>query len=631
MRRSGKKAAAVLLASALLGRDALAQSAATLLPNAEQTFVDSNGAPLAAGKVYFYIPNSTTPKATWQDSGEATPNTNPVVLDSAGRAIIYGSGTYRQVVKDLFGNTIWDQLTQGNSSGGTYVTPQAFGAKCDGVTNDRTAFFNANAAAVSTGMGLLVQGGGPGECVIGSNLSLTAPLIFVPGGILLPSNGTTITLSNSLQAGTFQIFDPSAGGLIRGTPKVHSVLPEWWGAHSDNTNAPVTTLAIQSAFDLVDNSSLPTGEIDLFGSQYSLNATITKPLSNFCPNLVGGGVGATFVGLVGKSVETPVFEFIGGSGVNCEGGVKGVTIVGDGNTVGVEWMGQDGAYANIGFQSGKMPFLWCNCASTVFSENDVGTVQETNSNGITNMFGEMRVNNSGAASFRGSGIGDDSVVSITGSQTPPFLLLDNSALWYQGQFGFQLTADDSGTGTLTIIHDLSALPPQAARGSMRIETVSGPVLTMSPDSPFYFGGRVTLNGADFGSTTGLIVSNLVLYGEFFIGADNVFHVHQAALYNVQDAISTTAYSPNPPFHEGVQTYYVLVKNADNSYNWQGTVIVQSQGGSGGVCTVATVTSHLYNDTHSYGAPTITCAMDAPVFTNGNYTTGFGAIYNVSAQ
>lgn len=84
---------------------------ATLLPNGQQTFEDNNGNPLAGGSVYFYIPNTTTPKNTWQDSSQTTLNTNPVVLDSAGRAIIYGNGSYRQIVKDSVGNTIWDRQT----------------------------------------------------------------------------------------------------------------------------------------------------------------------------------------------------------------------------------------------------------------------------------------------------------------------------------------------------------------------------------------------------------------------------------------------------------------------------------------------------------------------------------------
>lgn len=92
--------------------------AATLLPPGEQTFFDDNGDPLSLGKVYFYIPSTLTPKDTWQDAGQSILNTNPVTLDAAGRAIIYGSGTYRQIVKDANGSTVWDQLTADTSAGG---------------------------------------------------------------------------------------------------------------------------------------------------------------------------------------------------------------------------------------------------------------------------------------------------------------------------------------------------------------------------------------------------------------------------------------------------------------------------------------------------------------------------------
>lgn len=85
--------------------------AASLLPNGEQQFIDGNGVPYAGGSVYFYIPNTATPKNTWQNSGETILNTNPVILDAAGRAIIYGDGDYRQVLQDSLGNTVWDQLT----------------------------------------------------------------------------------------------------------------------------------------------------------------------------------------------------------------------------------------------------------------------------------------------------------------------------------------------------------------------------------------------------------------------------------------------------------------------------------------------------------------------------------------
>lgn len=93
----------------------------TILPPGKTTFFDANGDPLAAGEVYFYIPNTDTPKNTWQNAALSILNMNPVELDAAGTALIYGTGAYRQLVKDVDGNTIWDQQTNGIDSG-TYST-----------------------------------------------------------------------------------------------------------------------------------------------------------------------------------------------------------------------------------------------------------------------------------------------------------------------------------------------------------------------------------------------------------------------------------------------------------------------------------------------------------------------------
>lgn len=94
----------------------LCMGQASQLPNGMQTYVDLNGVPLTGGSVCFYIPSTLTPKQTWQDAGETVANTSPcVTLDSAGRAVVYGSGEFRQILKDQFGNTIWDQVTWGTT------------------------------------------------------------------------------------------------------------------------------------------------------------------------------------------------------------------------------------------------------------------------------------------------------------------------------------------------------------------------------------------------------------------------------------------------------------------------------------------------------------------------------------
>lgn len=108
LRRLTQAAIAIGL-NVLLSLPAFGQ--ASLMPNAKQTFVDGNGNPYAAGKVFMYVPNTTTKKNTWQNSGQTNLNVNPVILDAAGRATIFGIGSYRQVLQDANGVSVWDGVT----------------------------------------------------------------------------------------------------------------------------------------------------------------------------------------------------------------------------------------------------------------------------------------------------------------------------------------------------------------------------------------------------------------------------------------------------------------------------------------------------------------------------------------
>ena len=83
----------------------------SLLPEAQQQFLDQNGAPLAAGLVYHYVPGTTTPASTWADPALSVLNPNPVQLDMGGRATIWGNTQYRQIVVDVLGNQIYDLVT----------------------------------------------------------------------------------------------------------------------------------------------------------------------------------------------------------------------------------------------------------------------------------------------------------------------------------------------------------------------------------------------------------------------------------------------------------------------------------------------------------------------------------------
>lgn len=81
------------------------------LNEARCVFVDANGAPLVGGTVAFYEPGTLTPADTWQDYDKQILNSNPITLDALGSAPIWGSGRYRQILKDSLGNLIWDKET----------------------------------------------------------------------------------------------------------------------------------------------------------------------------------------------------------------------------------------------------------------------------------------------------------------------------------------------------------------------------------------------------------------------------------------------------------------------------------------------------------------------------------------
>ena len=83
---------------------------ATYIPPARTTFFDNNGLPLAGGYVIMYLPNTETLGQIYQDAAGTMPQEIPLRLDAAGRTKLYGTGNYRQIVTDVDGNLIWDEL-----------------------------------------------------------------------------------------------------------------------------------------------------------------------------------------------------------------------------------------------------------------------------------------------------------------------------------------------------------------------------------------------------------------------------------------------------------------------------------------------------------------------------------------
>ena len=85
----------ILFASVLCFWRLSAQNAAGIVVNPVFLGLNNNGQPIAGGKLCSYAAGTSTPQALWQNAAGTISASNPVVLDSAGRAVIYGEGNYK--------------------------------------------------------------------------------------------------------------------------------------------------------------------------------------------------------------------------------------------------------------------------------------------------------------------------------------------------------------------------------------------------------------------------------------------------------------------------------------------------------------------------------------------------------
>ncbi len=87
-------------------------------------FYPGTGAPLAGGFVRTYVPGTSTPKQTYQDPAASIINPFPLVLDSAGSALMYGIGAIEIRTTDALGNAIpgYSGVVSGTPPSGTAIT-----------------------------------------------------------------------------------------------------------------------------------------------------------------------------------------------------------------------------------------------------------------------------------------------------------------------------------------------------------------------------------------------------------------------------------------------------------------------------------------------------------------------------
>lgn len=287
---------------------------ASLLPNGVQQFFTPNGKPISNGSVTHYVPSTTTPKTTWQDSAETTPWPTTIPLNSGGFPAsgsnihgIYGDGSYRQIVKDQYNNVIWDVPTasaSGSGGGGGpsigdgqlpgamqpwagFVAPPNW-AFAFGQALSRTTYSNllANITYTST---VVCGSGSPTITAIADTSQITVGAAFeascaTPGLAVVSKTASTVTLNGNANVsgtvtGTFFPWGDGDQATTFNVPDMRGVVaagrPNMGGTNRNNLTA--------TYFGVATDGIGPTG-----GSQ-----SITLAQNNIPPYTPTGSVAIT--------------------------------------------------------------------------------------------------------------------------------------------------------------------------------------------------------------------------------------------------------------------------------------------------------------------------------------------------
>lgn len=233
-------------------------------------FFDDTGAPLAGGKLYTYAAGTSTPKATYTDASGSTPNANPVVLDAAGRATVFLTGSYKFTLKTS-GDVLvkeTDNVTAFTSSGSsvdsitTSFTEDVITASDSIIFSDASDSGNTKRDTVQGLLDLVGTGAlvylGSATASASATLDFTSLLnstnytayIFVFNNILPATSGSGMLARTSSNNGSS--WDNSAGNYSYTAANLYST----YSGTGNNSHTDMQVTSLLGIDTTVSNNSL---------------------------------------------------------------------------------------------------------------------------------------------------------------------------------------------------------------------------------------------------------------------------------------------------------------------------------------------------------------------------------------
>jgi hypothetical protein len=252
---------------------------------AAQQFFTNSGTPLSGGLLYTYSAGTTTPLATYTTAAGTTANSNPIVLNSAGRldseVWLTSTLTYKFVLKDSGGVTIatYDDIPGiGSVSGLTSGTSILSGNGSGGFSN---VTIGSNLSFVGGTLSATTGGSGAGTV---TSVALTAPAAFTvtgspvttTGTLALTYSGTPVPVSSggtgtsTLTANSVVLGNGASAVQLVAPGTAGNVLVSDGATWTSGPNAGTTTALAVGTYCFARATSFPFGTIypgnDISGS-----------------------------------------------------------------------------------------------------------------------------------------------------------------------------------------------------------------------------------------------------------------------------------------------------------------------------------------------------------------------------
>ena len=290
-------------------------------------FFTNTGSVLTGGKLYTYLAGTTTPAATYTSAAGATFNTNPIVLDAAGRVPSSGeiwlgqSVQYKFVLKDsndvLIGT--YDNVTGINSN---FVNYNAL-EEIQVATAAQTVFNLTNSYQPGTNtLSVFVDGVNQYDGSSYSYIETSSTRVTFTQGLhvgALVKFTTAVTLSAGVISSNLVTYQPAGTGAVATTVQAklrETVSVKDFGATgngtTDDTAAVVAALAASNAVYFPAGTYLVSGNINIVNkSLYGVPSNSTGSTSVSIIKLSGSNTNISLF-VNGGNISTPW-----GSGGGC--------------------------------------------------------------------------------------------------------------------------------------------------------------------------------------------------------------------------------------------------------------------------------------------------------------------------